>query len=269
MRSRCRFWAAIVACLAVSPGLAGTGTDGPDNDDTEKLPKAAKRQDSATFEPIRAEKDPDGLVRDTKYFLAYQFTTIAILYAMPESVTNWTDEQKSGYSMSIWWDNVTHPQVDSDDFYLNALVHPYWGASYYVRAQERGYSPGESFWYAFLCSSLYEFGAEALFEEPSIQDIFVTPIGGALVGAMFMEFRDDVRQRTQARGYQSRGDKWIWVLTDPLGSLNRTFDRWFGWDAEIRIEPYARRQPVEPAAADGEPGLDMEWEAGVLFRARW
>ena len=85
-----------------------------------------------------SEPDREGLRRDTWYFLGYQWITIGILYIAPESVSGWTDEQKEEYSLSVWWDNVTSPQWDSDDFYLNYIMHPYWGAAYYVRARERG-----------------------------------------------------------------------------------------------------------------------------------
>ena len=111
--------------------------------------------------------DRDGLKRDTWYFLGYQVVAFGILYAMPESVTGWTDEQKSSYSFSDWWDNVTNPGCDSDDFFINYVTHPYWGAAYYVRASERGYDSRGAFWYSVLLSSLYEFGAEALFEAVS------------------------------------------------------------------------------------------------------
>ena len=75
--------------------------------------------------------DSRGLRRDTWHFLGYQAATIGFLYALPEGVSGWTEEQKEGYSMSIWWDNVTHPQIDSDDFYINYILHPYWGAAYF------------------------------------------------------------------------------------------------------------------------------------------
>jgi len=73
-------------------------------------------------------RDREGLKRDTWYFLGYQAAAVVILYAMPESVTGWTDEQKSNYSLSIWWDNVRNPTWDSDDFAINYILHPYWGA---------------------------------------------------------------------------------------------------------------------------------------------
>ena len=90
--------------------------------------------------------DRDGLNRDTWYFLGYQFVAIGILYAMPESVTGWTDEQKSNYRISDWWNNVTNPACDSDDFFINYVTHPYWGAAYHVRARERGYDARSAFW---------------------------------------------------------------------------------------------------------------------------
>jgi len=213
--------------------------------------------------------DGAGLERDTWYFLGYQAATVAILYAMPESVSGWSDEQKEGYSMSYWWENVRNPQIDSDDFYINYILHPYWGASYFVRARERAYSNTQSFWYSFWLSTMYEFGFEALFEEPSIQDLFVTPIAGSILGAYFMRVRDGVHERELALGRRRTRDKWLMVLTDPLGSLNRQFDKLFGWDAELQVMPYSYVQGRDPTL-DFSP---IQWQQdrvyGLEFRLQW
>ena len=214
-------------------------------------------------------RDRAGLRRDTWYFLSYQVATIGILYALPEGVSGWTDEQKSGYSMSIWWDNVTHPQIDSDDFYINYILHPYWGAAYFVRAQERGYTDMQSFWYAALLSSAYEFGAEALFEEPSIQDLIVTPIGGTLVGMYFMTVRDNIRKREAVLGHRTTKDKWLWVLTDPLGSLNRQFDKLFGWETEFHMRPYSYTRRREPGMQFDPVPWDEDRVYGIEIRFQW
>lgn len=215
------------------------------------------------------EPDMRGLRRDTAYFLAYQFAVIGILYISPESVSGWTDEQKSNYSLSIWWDNVTHPACDTDDFYINYILHPYWGASYFVRARERGYPNSAAFWYSALMSSLYEFGAEALFEEPSIQDLIVTPVVGSLLGGYFMDVRQGVRDRELARGYRTTGEKWVLVMTDPLGSLNRQFDRWFGWEeSNLALQPYYRvRRQAPPGSAQYPAAPDTEF--GIRFSIAW
>jgi len=214
-------------------------------------------------------RDRDGLRRDTWYFLGYQVATIGLLYAMPEGVSGWTEEQKEGYSMSIWWDNVTHPEIDSDDFYINYLLHPYWGAAYFVRARERGYSDIESFWYSAMLSSAYEFGVEALFEEPSIQDVIVTPIGGSLVGMYFMNVRNSIREREISQGYRTKKDRWLWVLTDPLGSLNRQVDKLFGRKTELQVRPYRsiRCRDVSMELAPVTRGRERIY--GIEFRLRF
>jgi hypothetical protein len=213
--------------------------------------------------------DRDGLHRDTWYFLGYQWVTIGLLYAAPESVSGWTDEQKEGYSMSIWWDNVTHPQIDSDDFYINYVLHPYWGAAYYVRAQERGYSRRQSFWYSVLLSSIYEFGAEALFEEPSIQDIIVTPVLGSVLGNYFMQVRENIGERENQLGYRKTTDKWLYVITDPLGSLNRRVDDWLGLDGRLQIRPYIGRMRYDTGMLPGPVDRFDDRVYGLEFRLEW
>ena len=213
--------------------------------------------------------DRDGLKRDTWYFLGYQVAAIGILYAMPESVTGWTDEQKSNYSISDWWNNVTNPGCDSDDFFINYVTHPYWGAAYYVRASERGYDSRGAFWYSVLLSSLYEFGAEALFEEPSVQDLIITPTVGSLVGYYFMGVRNDIRAQSALSGHRTTGQKWVMVLTDPLGALNRQVDKLFGHETSLQIYPYfyAKQPVVRP------DGATVQWKQdrviGLRFRLRW
>jgi hypothetical protein len=215
-------------------------------------------------------RDGTGLWRDTKYFLGYQFGAIAILYAMPESVSGWSSEQKKGYSFDVWWEKTTHPENDSDDFYINYILHPYWGAAYFVRARERGYNNWQSFGYSALLSSLYEFGIEALFEEPSKQDLWVTPVIGSMVGLYFMHLRDNVRDRDAERGFRSTGDKWIWVLTDPLGSLNQQFDKWFGWDTEVELRPYRMQPDIEQIGESKSPDTgESDYAYGLQLQVRW
>ncbi len=215
-------------------------------------------------------RDREGLRRDTWYFVGSQFAVIAILYAVPESVSGWTDEQKKDYSLSNWWDNVTHPTWDSDDWYLNYLLHPYWGGAYYVRARERGYPGAQAVAYSALLSAIYEFGAEALFEPASIQDLFVTPLGGAVVGTWFMHLRDGIRAREQETGQRGFGDNVLWIATDPLGAVNRQIDRWFGWEqSAVSIRPYY----IENRTGRVERGLGPDGtenvEYGIRFRVAW
>lgn len=213
--------------------------------------------------------DRDGLRRDTWFFLGYQWITIGLLYAAPESVSGWTDEQKDNYDLSVWFDNVTHPQLDSDDWYINYVVHPYWGGAYYVRARERGYDDRQAFWYSFLLSCLYEFGAEALFEEVSIQDFFVTPIVGTWVGRYFVHVRGNIRDRESELGYRSRRDRWVWALTDPLGALNGQFDKLTGHEALLQVRPYVRMPGRNDLPAGTNLPEELDPEYGLQFTLEW
>jgi len=217
-----------------------------------------------------AEPDRAGLRRDTSFLLSYQVGTVAVLYLLPESVTNWTEEQRSEYSLKTWWDNVRSPQWDTDDFYLNYVLHPYWGAAYYVRSRERGYDERASLWYSFAMSAAFEFGVEALFEEPSIQDIIVTPVAGAILGEYFM----GVRSRTQAlyapgepMAFRHRA---VLALTDPIGALNSQVSSWLGIEeGNASFRPYittgARPQALR---FDGDRGPD-DTIYGIRLYYRW
>jgi len=68
-----------------------------------------------------------------------------------------------------------------------------------------------------LLSTLFEFGVEAMFEEPSIQDLVVTPVFGSLLGVYFMRLRETVKQRNAGVTNVSTGDKVLMFATDPLG----------------------------------------------------
>ena len=125
------------------------------------------------------------LVRNTFMLVGAGVATMGILYLMPSSVTNWEDDGKSPGKK--WWDNVTHgPVWDKDDLWLNYVAHPYVGAIYYMGARSAGANAMESFLYSFMLSTFFwECGIESFAEIPSIQDLIVTPVAGALVGEGF------------------------------------------------------------------------------------
>ncbi|MEJ2456192.1 MAG: DUF3943 domain-containing protein [Candidatus Thiodiazotropha sp.] len=208
--------------------------------------------------------DFDGLTRDTAYFFGYQFIIVGILYVLPESVSAWTDEQKEEYTFEKWKHNVTHPRWDPDEWYINYILHPYWGLTYYTRGRERGLTEMGSFWYSVALSSIYEFGLEALFEPVSIQDVIFTPTLGSLLGWYVEDYRRDIKSQSEFSGW----DKTVLIATDPLGSLNTIVDGWFGvgvesemafrsfyrspaiteWERQSLDDPYESRQ--NPVVAD-------------------
>ncbi len=213
---------------------------------------------------IPAEPDRPGLVRDTKMFLIYQVMIVGVLYIMPESVSQWSDDDKGGNPFDQWKENVTSTRKDQDDWGINYIGHPYFGAVYYVRARHRGYDRKGSFWYAVIMSTIYEFGIEALFEPVSIQDLIFTPIGGAIVGEYFMIARENMKRNIAGRGYARTSDKVFLFLTDPLGSINNAVNRAFGKDKNKKDE--ARLELYPMLAIRNSSAIDIK---GIQASYRW
>jgi hypothetical protein len=197
-----------------------------------------------------------GLARDTAFLFGYQVVMTGILYVLPEDVTDWSDREKSR-GFDAWIDNVSHPTFDGDSWGINYLVHPYFGAAYYIRARERGFGRWSSFAYSALASAMYEFGVEAFFEEPSIQDLIVTPVAGSLLGALVFE---PIRARIRAKADLAWYDHVGLVVTDPLGTLNGALERLLGIKSDVRVT-------VKPPIAPGRGrALDIRDRAiGVEF----
>lgn len=217
------------------------------------------------------QPDWRGVGRDVGYFLGYQFAAIAVLYVSPERISGWDSEQKKDYSAAKWRNNVSRPVWDDDRWWLNYILHPYWGGAYYVQARERGLGRSQAFWYSALLSTLFEYGAEALAEPVSAQDLVVTPVAGALVGEyLFAPLRARIRAKS---GELSWTDKALLVATDPLGVLSAETDRIFGIKATLRWQPV--EAPLPATALDdlraGRPAYLRHrtpvW--GLQFRAEW
>jgi len=218
--------------------------------------------------------DKAGLIKDTKYFFAYQVAIVGLLYISPQSFSGWSDEQKDDFSFDKYKNNIRHAVWDSDQWDINYIMHPYWGSAYYVRARERGYDENSAFWYSAALSASFEFGFEAFFEEPSLQDIIVTPVAGSFLGIYFMKLRKAIRARHADGGKERWSDSWIMALTDPLGAMNAKTDAWFMGDKNS-----ARLLPVIALPAYRTSELDASLESryrltqipalGLTYRYQW
>lgn len=173
--------------------------------------------------------DYEGLRKDCYYFLGYQFFVVGVLYISPQSVSGWTPEQKKKFTVQKYYNDITDIVWDNDKLYINYLLHPYWGMSYYIRARDRGLSQSGAFGYSFLLSTLWEFGVEAMFEKVSIQDLFITPIVGSVVGKYVDSYRDGIKRKPVKSGM----DDVMLGITDPLGALNRWVEGNVGKEASV------------------------------------
>lgn len=203
-----------------------------------------------------ASPDAAGLRRDTYYFFGGQFLVIAGLYYGPEALSGWSEEQKKEYSFKRYRRNVANITVDNDRWWVNYVLHPYWGGTYYVRARERGYGDDDAFWYAVMLSILYEYGSEALFEEPSVQDLIFTPAFGYFVGGYFMNLRADLHARVAAGQSSPMTERTVRLLTDPIGAMSSLIDSALGIEGQLAVAPFFVREQPAAMSADARSVRD-------------
>ncbi len=159
---------------------------------------------------------------NTALLFAGGFTTLAILQVLPEDATAWNkDEIRSVPLFTRWVRNVKKgPVIDKDNPIFNYILHPYAGAAYYMSARSEGFNMLGSFLYsAFISTVLWEYGIEAFMEIPSLQDLLITPICGAVLGEGFYR----AKRAIVDRGYYVLGSKTVGYilafLCDPVNEF--------------------------------------------------
>ena len=192
-----------------------------------------------------------GLGRDTGYVVGYEFAVGVPLYLATQP------------HHRDWLENVRSPRWDGDAWWINYLGHPYFGATYYVRARERGADPLGAFVYSALLSTLYEYGVEALFEPPSYNDLIVTPVAGALIGAFIFE---PLRERIKAKAERTWYHDVVLVATDPIGAANSVVEWMFGITPNLQLQMRPpRAMPSARPEMTGRPAHGVSLEAHFRF----
>lgn len=199
--------------------------------------------------PPPESPDWGGIKLDTTYFIVLQFAAIFVLYVAPEALSGWSEEDKENYSLSRWKENVKNPIWDDDRWWVNYILHPYWNATYYIRGRERGLKRLHSFFYTFFLSALYEFGAEALFEPVSYQDLLITPIPGALLGEYLFS---PLRKRIRTKDQLDWPDKAMLFITDPLGVVSEELSHFFGVNTRVSLTQLIMQNITPLSGVGGE-----------------
>lgn len=130
-----------------------------------------------------------GMWIDTAVLCGAYISTLFVLEILPEDATTWNRaELRKDPFYKRWFKNVFKrgPEWDHDNPIFNYVLHPYAGAAYFMCARTNGFNFWQSMLYSAAISTIgWEFGIEACMERPSIQDIFVTPLVGSLLGEGF------------------------------------------------------------------------------------
>ena len=125
--------------------------------------------------------------RGMGYSIIYNVSINLFLYSLPEGTTKWHTVGK--YTIPVlkeqYKKSYTSPPVIDDDLWVvNYVGHPYQGSFYFNTIRSQGGTFLQSSLNNVFQSVVWEYVWEAGLEQPSIQDLLVTPIVGTLVGEL-------------------------------------------------------------------------------------
>jgi len=141
-------------------------------------------------------------------------TMVATLSLLPSDVSGWNKPNFHGLKK-----NFTHgPNFDYDHAYFNYLAHPYYGSEFYLIARNRDFNWWQSFLYAAGVSTFFEFCIESAYEGASWQDLWITPVSGAVIGELRWQAKKALENPSTGKPVGT-ANKILYVVVDPLDSL--------------------------------------------------
>lgn len=179
------------------------------------------------------------LVRQTRNMSVVAIGLIGVLFLVPEEMQGWGPGDMDNLGEK-YVDNVTtRPEWDGNKWYYNYIGHPISGAAYYQVARHAGFNRAESFAYSVFMSTIFwEYGFEAPFEVPSIQDLIITPVVGSLLGEFFFQKAKSIREN----GGTVMGSRFLGNLSlvamDPAGYLLESINNSIPGDMFVDAEAF-------------------------------
>ncbi|NNG16528.1 MAG: DUF3943 domain-containing protein [Gemmatimonadales bacterium] len=118
------------------------------------------------------------------FITSVELSILAVTMAMPKDWTGWHDDfiQDGLNNLQRAW--TSPPIMDDDHWFHNYVGHPYGGNVYYNTVRSQGATPVQSFFFSAFMSGMWEYVFEAMAEQPSIQDLIITPTTGAVLGEL-------------------------------------------------------------------------------------
>ncbi len=123
-------------------------------------------------------------LRGSLEVMHYNLLSTALLFALPQDVSNWYRKDRGAINVQYRKTFTSLPVYDADVWYINYLGHPYAGACYYNAIRSQGAKFWQAGLFSFGHSLVWEYVAEGGLEQPSIQDLIVTPVVGSILGEL-------------------------------------------------------------------------------------
>ena len=152
--------------------------------------------------------------------LVHSFEAIGYgtLAALPTEISGWEKDVFKNYASNMRSAYTAPPAFDHDKWYFNYVGHPYQGALFYNAVRSQNAKIWQSSLFCVGQVLVWEYVIEAGLEQPSIQDLIVTPITGILIG-------EGIHRATMAMA--KNGFKWYEatavVILNPMFAINNGF----------------------------------------------
>ena len=174
------------------------------------------------YPPLRNEHAKFGVKawRGSLFIFGFEMCSSTFLYLSPKTISNW---ERSELTLKNCLTNFKRaytepPVIDNDLWIVNYVGHPYQGAYFYNAVRSQHASILQSSLFCFGHSMLWEYFTEAFFEQPSIQDLIVTPITGIIFGEL--AHRATIRMGRNGFAWYEKG---LIILINPMYVLNNGF----------------------------------------------
>ena len=159
--------------------------------------------------------------RGMGYSVIYNVNMGLLLMALPDDITQWhaVDKFKIPVIRNQYKKSFTSsPVIDNDLWVVDYIGHPYQGSFYFNSIRSQGGTFLQSSLYNVFQSTVWEYIWEGGLEQPSIQDLIVTPIVGSLLGELTHQATLSMRKN---------GFKWYEIvavcLINPTYAINNGF----------------------------------------------
>lgn len=154
----------------------------------------AKDTPTATPEEIeKIKRKNKGPQRTPKYYYGYQdrdhtwkenLGHIAALYGVTWMIYPLSQPKvfSDEGSFKRYRRNFGQLVFDKDEPFWNQMIHPISGSQLYLYYRANGYARMDSFLMTFISSALFETTVEVYTEPASVQDLYITPVYGTILG---------------------------------------------------------------------------------------
>lgn len=161
-------------------------------------------------------------LRGSFFVFGIEICCTSVLLMTPEEISKW-DKSEASFRKSLNTFKLAYTELpikDNDLWAINYIGHPYQGAYFYNAVRSQNATVLQSSLFCLGHTLLWEFVSEAFYEQPSIQDLIVTPISGVILGELI--HRGTLRMSRNGFIWY---EKALIILINPLYVLNNGFKR--------------------------------------------